>query len=257
MKNPISMAMFSRRALTRETAGEQLDFLSSFEGGLLCPDTCSQYEPIRTSFDPGNIVDPVSWLAKPHGSFFYKKGKPAVLRGEVWNLMHSIDAKAPSPLFCSRWTARFSGSWVQKIGEERLATFVGQLLHVTGSDFGLLTSESDFKAKNIDATGFSYKGLDLAAGVPGLYCLNFLSRELASWLRLEELPQEFASVVEWQKACVVLKFSDSLVDARNPEVLRRQSDAIVWMGRDKFFDVHHPDRELLAPKWNLSNSTEL
>jgi len=257
MKNALALAMFSRRPLTHQAAREQLDFLSNFEEGLLRPDICSEYEPVRTPFDQQDLAGPISWLSKPHGALLYKKGKPAIVTGEIWNLTHSADAKAPSPLFCSRWTGSFDGSWSRRIGEDKLEAFVGQLLHVTGSDFGLLTLESDFKAKNTSATSFSYKGLDLAEGLPGLYCSNFLNKELARWLQLEDLPQELALVEEFEGGSILLKFSDSLDDARNTDVLRRQSDAIIWMGRDKFFNIHNPDRKLLTPDWNLASPGKL
>ena len=179
------------------------------------------------------------------------------MQGAIWNLTHSAGAQAPSPLFCSRWTAHFDAAWSETIGEDKLKAFAAQLFEATGSDFGLLTPESDFKAKNTDAKSFSYQGLDLAAGVPGLYCSNFVSEELARWLKVKDLPQGLASVEKFRRGCILLNFSDSLADATNPELLRRQSDAIKWMGRDKFFNIHHPERQLLPPDWNLASSGKL
>jgi hypothetical protein len=48
MKDALTMALFSRRKLTPLVAREQIAALSSFGGGLMRPDKCSEAEPIRS-----------------------------------------------------------------------------------------------------------------------------------------------------------------------------------------------------------------
>lgn len=137
------------------------------------------------------------------------------------------------------------------MGAGRLEAFVEQLFFVTESDFGLLTTESDLKAKNTNATSFSFKGLDLGEGIPGLYCKNFLSKELAQWLKIQNIPKKLATVEELENGGARLSFAASFDSARDPEVLRRQSETILCLGTEKFFNIHHPDRRLLTPNWTV------
>src|SRR4051812_45181046 len=107
MKNELSMALFSRLPITEEGARKQIEILSDFEGGLLCPDKCNEFEPIKFPFNRSDITEPIQWLSKPHGNFFYRKGSPVHLSGEIRNRTHPQTARFPSPLFCNRWTGRF------------------------------------------------------------------------------------------------------------------------------------------------------
>ena len=250
MKSELAMNMRSRRSLTHSLAREQIAALSDFGDGLMRPDKCGEFEPIRTPFDPADISMPIQWLAKPHGEFFYRKGRPAHVAGEMWNLTHSPDARFPSPLFTNYWTGRFDGKWAKRVGIEEVEGFVLEMFHVTGSDFGFLTSEVDMNAKNRPANSFSYRGLDPATGVPGLYWINFFSDEYAEWLGLRHLPEELAVKTKLAGGGVSLKFCESPDDCRSLAVLQKQRTAIDWLGPQRFFDIRFPDRKLETPDWN-------
>jgi hypothetical protein len=249
MKNELVFRLFSRRSLTEAMAKEQITALSDFGGGLMRPDKCSEVEPIRTPFDPSDIREPIQWLAKPHGEFFYRKGRPAYVTGEMWNLTRSPDARFPSPLFTNYWTGAFDGKWANRVGIEKVEDFVSEMFRVTHSDFGFLTSEVDLNAKNQPAPNCSYKGLDPASGVPGLYGINLFSDEYANWLSLSDLPKELAALKRLTGGGVSLKFCESPDDCRSLEVLQRQQVAIKWLGPAKFFDIRFPDRKLDTPNW--------
>src|SRR5258708_35406856 len=120
MKNEVAMVLRSRRPLTASLAKEQITALSNFGDGLMRPDKCSESEPIRTPFDPADISEPIQWLAKPHGEFFYRKGNPAHVTGEMWNLTHSSTARFPSQRFTKKWTGRFDSKWPDRFGMERM-----------------------------------------------------------------------------------------------------------------------------------------
>lgn len=66
------------------------------------PDKCSEVDPVRTPFDPADISKPIEWLAQPFGEFFYQKGRPIHVSGQMWNLTHGPGARFPSPLFASK-----------------------------------------------------------------------------------------------------------------------------------------------------------
>src|SRR5215813_12813984 len=119
MKNELEMNLRSRRSLTDLLAREQITALSDFAGGLMRPDKCSQFEPIRTPFDPNDISKPIQWLVKPHGEFFYQKGRPVHVSGQMWNLTHSPTARFPSPILSNKWTGQFDGKWAKKVGIEK------------------------------------------------------------------------------------------------------------------------------------------
>jgi hypothetical protein len=72
MKNELEMTLSSRRPLTASFAREQITALDDFGGGLLRPEA-SEFEPIRTPFNPADLGGPVQWLAKPQGEFLYQK----------------------------------------------------------------------------------------------------------------------------------------------------------------------------------------
>lgn len=254
MRNELAMRLFSRRPLTDALARHQITALSSFGGGLMRPDKCSEFEPIRTPFDPADISEPVQWLAKPHGEFLYKKGRPSYVSGVMWNLTHSPTARFPSPVFTNYWTGEFDGKWANRIGIEKVEDFLSEMFRVTGSDFALLTTEDDLRAKNRPAASHSYAGLDLSLGIPGLYWGNLFSEELASWLGLSDLPRNLGVLKSLAGGGVSLKFGESLAECRSPEVLRKQRVAIDWLGPQKFFDVRSPNRRLDSPNWRAIGS---
>lgn len=244
------MALFSRQILTESAAREQITALSDFASGLMRPDKCGEFEPIRTPFDPLDISKPVRWLSKPHGEFFYQKGRPIHMSGQMWNLTHSPTARFPSPQFTNYWTAQFDGRWANRIGIEKVEAFLTEMFLVTSSDFGFLTTELDLRAKNRPAHSYSYAGMDLATGVPGLYWINFFRNEYAGWLGLTELPKELATLKQLAGDGVSLKFCEAPDDCRSLEVLQRQRTTMDWLGARKFFDIRFPDRKLDVPKWD-------
>lgn len=250
MKNSLAMALFSRRFLTESAAREQITALSNFQGGLMRPDKCSEYEPIRTPFDPADLSRPIQWLAKPHGEFFYRKGRPAYVTGEMWNLTRPSTARFPAGPFTNYWTGDFDGKWANRVGIEKVENFVSEMFCVTGSDFSLLTTEVDLKAKNRPTNSYSYAGMDLATGVPGLYWINLFSDQYAEWLGLGELPRELAVLKKLARGGISLKFCECPEDCRSLEVLQKQRAAIEWLGPEKFFDIRLPDRKATVPDWN-------
>jgi|GEM_PF-1780356 len=249
MKNELAMRLFSRRCLTESVAREQITALSDFGGGLMRPDKCSEFEPIRTPFDPSDISKPIRWLAKPHGEFFYRKGRPAYVTGEMWNLRRSPDARFPAGPFTNYWTGDFDGKWAHRVGIEKIEDFIAEMFRVTGSDFGLLTTEVDLKAKNRPANSYSYAGMNLETGLPGFYWLNFFSNELARWLGLGDFPKELAASKSLASGGVSLKFCEFPEFCRDLEVLQKQRAAIEWLGSEKFFDIRSPDRKAVTPDW--------
>jgi hypothetical protein len=250
MKKELAMRLFSRRSLTEAAAREQITALSDFAGGLMRPDRCSEFEPIRTPFDPNDITAPVRWLTKPHGDFFYRKGRPVHLCGEMWNLTHSPHARFPSPVFNNYWTAQFDGNWAHRAGIEKVEGFLIEMFRVTHSDFGFLTTEIDLKAKNRLANSYSYAGMDLVTGVPGLYWINLVSAEYAQWLGLAQLSKELAPLKRLPDGAVLLKFCASSEHCRDLDVLQKQRSVIEWLGREKFFDIRFPDHKAVTPDWD-------
>lgn len=250
MKKELVMNMRSRQSLTESVAKKQIAALNDFADGLMRPDKCGEFEPIRTPFDPADIREPIQWLSKPHGTFFYRKGRPTHVSGQMWNLTHSPTARFPSPLFTNYWTGQFDGYWTKRVGIEEIEGFVLEMFHVTGSDFGFLTSGIDENAKNQPAPNCSYKGLDPATGVPGLYWINFFSDQYAEWLGLGELPRELAVLKKLARGGISLKFCDSPEDCRSLEVLQKQRTAIEWLGPQRFFDIRFPERKLEVPNWD-------
>lgn len=235
--------------MTESVAKEQITALSDFADGLMRPDKCGEFEPIRTPFDPADISKPIQWLAKPHGRFFYRKGRPTCVSGQIWNHTHPPTARFPSPLFTNYWTGQFDGYWARRVGVEKIEGFAMEMFRVTGSDFGFLTSEIDLNAKNQPAPRCSYKGLDPATGVPGLYWINLFSAEYADWLGLGHFPKELAALKHLFNGSVSLKFCDSPDQCRDLEVLQKQRVAIEWLGPEKFFDIRFPDRKAETPDW--------
>jgi hypothetical protein len=259
MKKELEMKLFSRRSLTQSVAKKQITALSDFAGGLMRPDKCSAFEPIRTLFDPAEVSNPVQWLAKPHGRFFYRRGLPTHVSGQMSNLTHSPTARFPSPLFTNYWAGQFDGNWAKRVGIEKIEGFVLEMFLVTGSDFGFLTSETDLSAKNQPGPRCSYKGLDPATGVPGFYWINLFSVEYAGWLGLEHFPKELRALKHLSNGAVSLKFCDSPDQCRSFEVLQKQRTAIEWLGPEKFFDIRFPDRKAVTPDWDrlpLPETTE-
>jgi hypothetical protein len=250
MKNELEMALSSRRSLTESVAREQIAALSGFDGGLMRPDKASEFEPIKTPFDPANLSDPVRWLAKPQGELLYRQGSPIHLSGEMWNRTLPPTSRFESPLFSNYWTGRFDGEWAVQVGIEKVEGFVSDMFRATGSDFALLTTGVDRKAKNQGPMSHSYQGYDLASGVPGLYWINLFSDELAGWLGLNGIPVELATLKRLACGGWLLKFCESPDRCRDIDVLQKQRAAIEWLGPEKFFDIRFPDRKLAIPDWD-------
>lgn len=243
------MRLFSRRTLAESVAREQIAALSNFASGLMRPDKWGEFEPIRTPFDPSDISECVRRLAKTGGGFFYRKGRPVYASGGMWNLTRPPTARFPAGPFTNYWTGQFDGKWANRVGIEKVEDFLSEMFRVTASDFGLLTSEVDLKAKNTNATSLSYKGMDLVTGIPGLYWLNFFSDVLARWLGLSDFPKELAASKSLAGGGVSLKFCESPEHCRDLEVLQKQTVAIEWLGPEKFFNIRFPDRKADTPDW--------
>jgi hypothetical protein len=261
MRRALALALFSRRPLSPATACAQITALSEFAGGLVRPDKAAEFEPIRTAFDPENLQESIAYLSKPGGAFMYRKGRPTYASGVIWNLSHPPTARFPGRLFANYWTGEFDGTWAKKIGIEKVEDFLVEMFRVSSSDLALLTTECDLQAKNRTplvsghVQSLSYKGLDLEHGIPGLYWINLFSCELATWLRLSELPKNLGSVKPLGSGAVLLKFGESPEDGRSFHVLQQQRLAIEWLGSEKFFDIRFPDRKLEAPKWDESGAS--
>lgn len=244
------MVLLSRRALTESVARQQIVALSDFCSGLMRPDKCSEVDPIRTLFDPSDISKPIEWLAQPFGEFFYQKGRPIYVSGQMWNLDRGPDSHFPAGPFTNYWTGQFDGRWARQVGIVKVEGFVAEMFRVTGSDYAFLTTEADRKAKNTsNAASPSYKGMDLVTGVPGLYWINLFSDEYAGWLGLSELPRRLARLGRLVGGGVSLKFCESPEECRSFDVLQQQRAAIEWLGPERFFDIRFPDRKAITPDW--------
>jgi hypothetical protein len=250
MKNELEMTLSSRRPLTESFAREQITALCKFGGGFMRPDEASEFEPIKTPFDPADLSGPVQWLAKPQGEFLYQKGSPIHLSGQMWNRTLPPTSRFSSSRFSNYWTGQFDGKWAVRVGIEKVEDFVSEMFRATGSDFALLTTGVDRKAKNQGPTSYSYKGSDLACGIPGLYWINLFSDELAGWLGLSTIPKELAVLKPLAGGGWSLKFCDSPDHCRDIDVLQKQHVAIDWLGAGKFFDIRFPDRRLETPDWD-------
>jgi len=249
MKNELDMTLSSRRSLTESVAREQITALCDFGDGMMCPDKASKYEPIREPFDYTDISIPIRWLASGK-DFLYRKGKPVYVEGAMWNRTHPPGSRFPSPPFSNYWTGQFDGKWAARIGMEKVEAFVSEMFRVTGSDFGLLTTAIDRKAKNQGPMSYSYHGSDPESGIPGLYWVNFFSDYLAEWIGLATVPKEIATLKRLASGGWLLKFCESPDNCRDIDVLQKQRSAIEWLGSDKFFDIRFPDRKLSTPDWN-------
>lgn len=269
MRNELAMRLFSRRPLTPHAAKDQIAALSNLCKGLMRPEKCSQFEPIRNPFNHSDIGEPIRWLSAPAGSFMYRKGRPTVVTGVMWNLsspdlserdntgkpIRRLYPPFPPPAFVNYWTADFDGTWANRVGIEIIASFASAAFDVSGADFGLLTTLADLNAKNYlmiqegPVQSMSYKGLDPARGVPGLYWTNFFSREFAKWLGLGGLLEDLATMKSLAGGGTLLQFGESASDCGTPETLVGQRLAIEALGPQKFFDIRFPDRNLDAPNW--------
>lgn len=248
MKSELEMTLSSRRPLTETVAMEQITALSEFGGGLMRPDKASEFEPIKTPFDPADLSGPVQWLAKPQGEFLYRQGSR--LSGEMWNRTLPPTSSFASPLFSNYWTGRFDGKWAVEVGVEKVEHFVSEMFGVTSSDFALLTPGVDRKAKNQGLMSYSYQGADVELGLPGLYWINLFSDDLAGWLGLSTIPKELAALKRLARGGWLLKFGESPDHCRDIDVLEKQRLAVQWLGAEKFFDIRFPDRKVDTPDWN-------
>ncbi len=176
MLDELTLCLFSRRVLARDVAQEQLTLLSEFEGGLVRPDKWDLYEPVKRTFDGGQIALAADELSKRHGTFLFRKGRPRAIDGSAWNLTQPPSARFPAPLFSTRWFISFSGRWATRIGVDTIERFATEMFTLAQAEFGFVTTTADLKAKNTDSVHLSYQGLDLKKGLPGLYWLIFQQR---------------------------------------------------------------------------------
>src|SRR5580700_8191360 len=257
MKDRLVFALFSQHPLTETLTRLQIAALVNFDGGIACPDKWGEFEPLKRPFEAEDFSVPVGCLAKPGGRFFYRKGKPIQTSGEIWNLTHPPTARFPSPLFTNYWTGRFEGRWVEKVGVQKVQECVRELFRTSGSDFGFLTTEADLKAKNTSASYYSYQGMKLENGVPGLYWLNLFSYGLANWLGLDTFPSQLAESAVLRGDLWSIAFSDTPEHCRDIDILQKQRAAIEWLGSDRFFDMRSPDRKLNSPDWKFNPPASL
>lgn len=261
MTRELVMRLFSRRPFSAESAARQIHALSSFEEGILRPETWAEFEPIRRPFDPQDLSGPVEALSSPAGTFMYRHNLPTKFSGVIWNrsrpkLHNNAVAKFPPPLFLNYWTAAFHPSTVKKVGVPKLQSFAVAMFEAAEADFGFLTSSADFDAKNHEvrllptgAQSMKYVGLDPDKGIPGLYWMNLFSSTLEQWLRLDESLPDVTDLKHLRNGARVLQFGDVPDDCESLEIVDQQKRMVERLGASKFFDIRHPDRPLEAPKW--------
>lgn len=235
--------------MTESMARRQIDTLVNFDGGIVCPDKWGTFEPLKTPFDAGDMSIPFKKLSEPQGNFFYRKGRPIQVQGEIWNRTLPPTSRFPSPLFANYWTGRFEGKWADRVGLQRVQKCVQQMFQASGADFGFLTTEVDKKAKNTNAGSYSYQGMNLEEGVPGLYWFNLFSNGLAQWLGVDPFPRELAETTCSDESGMSIMFGASPGRCRDIDVLQKQRAAIEWLGSERFFDIRSPGRKLHSPNW--------
>jgi hypothetical protein len=250
MKNQLNMVIFSRRPLcTGQSAAEQIRAFSEFRGGLMCPDKWGEFEPLKKAFDPANIDEPTKALSRFQGLFLYRAGKPLHIEGAMWNLTLPPTSRFPSPLFANYWTGWFDGRWAERIGFETLEQFACKMFAVMSADFAFLTTHVDYDAKNRNSSSFSFKGMNLDIGLPGLYWINLFSSRFAKWLGVNEIHSSLAEVTQSPRDIVLLKFCQTPDLCRSYDVLKRQRAVVDWLGAEKFFDIQSPERKPTGLDW--------
>jgi hypothetical protein len=168
MKNELEMVLLSRKSLTDSVARQQITALSDFGDDLLQPDKCSEVDPIRTPLIQRTLASQLSGWSRRAASSFTRAVALVHASGQMWNLGRGPDFRFRQPLFTNYWTAQFDGRWASKVGIDKIEEFVLEMFRLTGSDFGLLTTEVDLRAKNTAPPVVSFMGFDPEQGVPGL-----------------------------------------------------------------------------------------
>jgi len=52
-----------------------INFLITYDKGSLCPNKCDAYEPVRDSFSPDRVEDPIKWVSQPGSALYFKRIK--------------------------------------------------------------------------------------------------------------------------------------------------------------------------------------
>ena len=264
------MELYSRQALTKSFAEDQIRALIEFDGGIFTPERCDVYEPLRERFDPQQLDKPVQWLTIPGGEFKFRRYRPFRIQGYIqnaglatmWihdnkdNSVVQFEPKAGDPVFCTRWVSWLDLAVAQKKGSSFVKAFFRHIYKASESDYGFLTTEEDHKKKNFlviqvnDGTRERFVGDNPEKGLPGLYWLNMFGPIYTNWFgidKVNKLAGQLEEIETLSDGSVLVQFGESAASCESDEIISRQRNAIQILGEQGFFDISRPDRMLETP----------
>jgi hypothetical protein len=262
------LELYSRRRLDEEFAQAQLRALTHFREGIFLPERCDVYEPLRETFDPTRLEEPVRWLITPGGEFKFRRTRPVGIFGylenklfpQVWlrdskkSPRQEVRPTVPEPIFCTQWVVWINRTAALKQGFRFLEDFLLTIYRASESDYGFLAMEEDRQEKNYlrydrdDAIGGKYVGDNPEKGIPGLYWMNVFGKLYVSWFGKERFEQVPSTAMKFlPDGSALIQFGNSPDAWSSAEVTAQQHKAIQILGEQAFFDISHPDRTLLTP----------
>lgn len=84
-----------RDSINNEYSKRIVDFFINYKDGMLLPDKCDAFEPIRENFNKDDTSDPIGWLSFPSGSLLLKKKYKydVEIENNYFGIMFSEDGK--------------------------------------------------------------------------------------------------------------------------------------------------------------------
>ena len=131
-----------RNNISNEYSIRIVDFFINYKNGILLPDKCDAYEPIREDFNKDDTSGPIGWLSFPAGSLLLKKKYKydAEIENKTFAIIYSdgktVVPKATLPEYLGKITFWFSKQ--RKIDMVFLEQLLRDLCSYLNADNGII-----------------------------------------------------------------------------------------------------------------------
>lgn len=163
-----------------EISHKLIKFFVEYDNGVLMPERCDAYEPIKDKFDKDNLTGPLRWLSQPGGAIFCKKTKGIKYVGRienhrfapVWQEGKIVKPKVGEPKFLGEIALYFETRSLKGKRFDYLFDFLQQLARVINATYGLVAFEGERANKQVEVTKPSEDNR-----LPGIFWINYFGPE--------------------------------------------------------------------------------
>jgi hypothetical protein len=171
-------------------ARKLVQFFIDYDRGLLMPEKCDAYEPIREKFSEKDISGPLRWISQPGGALYLKRTTPVKYEGRIenrrfapiWKDGSILRPKVMEPRFLSEIMLHFEIGVLKAKANDYVLDLIMQLARVVSASYGFVTHEDVKGIDQLDVVEAYQEGR-----LPGVFWINYLGADYISMFKRENV----------------------------------------------------------------------